>query len=428
MLLGVSVFVLAAVAFSFMYNMRKLIRMLLVGAGLAAAVTLGVALVRLRSGRPKTSSSGGTGGPVPNNQARRVRSSASPRLPVVNPQVRLNSAAPPRTAGPVRDAPIRNFTEEQSERYISNLGGFRDRENLTMANPRQQVRLNLGEAFRRYLLDPRFRTEVDGLVSDSRTQIYSDVRALDLSGAQVEDITPLAALTDLRVLDLSRTQVQDISPLSGLTYLQGLSLWRTQVRDISQLAGLTNLRVLDLTRTQVQEISPLAGLTNLEALTLSRTQVRDISPLAALTNLRMLDLNVTQVRDITPLARLPNLQNLDVRYAPHLDLTALNTFVTRSRLQVDRDPTPVHPSHAKTVPELPAEESKRKCMVCWEPIEDLNQFLAMCNTGTQACCRSCAEEVIWVDASNAADQQIPMNPTCPNCRAPLGPLPPVVSH
>ena len=153
-----------------------------------------------------------------------------------------------------------------SRRYIFNVNGFFHRANCTRRNPHKQVRLNLGEDFRQYVVNADFRAHVDKLVENPRKQIWSDVSSLDLRGAPVEDITALAGLVNLRQLDLAVTQVQDIRSLSGLVNLRQLDLTLTQVEDVSPLVGLTNLRYLYLGQAQVEDTSALADLPYLRIL------------------------------------------------------------------------------------------------------------------------------------------------------------------
>jgi internalin A len=68
-----------------------------------------------------------------------------------------------------------------------------------------------------------------------------DTTDLDLEGAAVTDLSPLAGLTALRRLGIFETQVTDLSPLAGLTALRRLGIFETPVTDLSPLAGLTNL-------------------------------------------------------------------------------------------------------------------------------------------------------------------------------------------
>ena len=211
-----------------------------------------------------------------------------------------------------RSAALLPLNEETTRRYIANEDGFQDQVNRTRDNPRKQVRLNLGENFREYIINPEFRANIDNLVDNPLEQIYSDVEELNLAQTQVADISPLAGLKNLKLLYLFGTQVTDISALAGLENLQSLCLSYTRVTNLSPLAGLKNLRWLTLERAQVSDISPLAGLENLEYLCLSYTQVTDIGPLGELVNLRYLYLFFTQVSDISRLAGLNKLEWLNL--------------------------------------------------------------------------------------------------------------------
>ena len=63
------------------------------------------------------------------------------------------------------------------------------------------------------------------------------VTELNLSTAQVADLTPLQGLTKLQTLDLSVTQAADLTPLRGLATLQSLNLSGTQVADLIPSPG-----------------------------------------------------------------------------------------------------------------------------------------------------------------------------------------------
>jgi len=113
-----------------------------------------------------------------------------------------------------------------------------------------------------------------------------------------------------------RAQINDLSPLSALTNLQVLYLGGTQVAALSPLATLTNLKTLYLNGTRVADLSPLTTLTNLLVLVLNGTRVADLSPLATLTKLQGLYLAQTQVADLSPLMSLAKLKHLDIRGTP----------------------------------------------------------------------------------------------------------------
>ena len=186
---------------------------------------------------------------------------------------------------------------------------------------------------------------------------YADLRNLNLSGAdladvslvrrfinlqslllyntQVSDIEALKSLTNLQVLDLRETQVSDIKALKSLTNLQTLILSNTQVSDIEALKSLVNLQVLDLyNNTKISDIKVIESLINLQTLDLSYTQVSDIEALKSLTNLQTLDLLNTQVSDIEALKSLTNLEVLNLRGTQVSDIEALKSLINLKKLNL----------------------------------------------------------------------------------------------
>ena len=154
----------------------------------------------------------------------------------------------------------------------------------------------------------------DTLVSDiTPLGDLSTLECLFLVGTLVSDIRPLASLSSLEWLELGGTPVSDIRPLANLSSLQQLGLWRTEVSDIEPLTNLSSLEWLALGATQVSDIGPLANLSSLEWLALWGTEVSDIGPIANLSSLEQLYLSSTPVRDIEPLANLSALEQLDLR-------------------------------------------------------------------------------------------------------------------
>lgn len=153
---------------------------------------------------------------------------------------------------------------------------------------------------------------------------------------QLQDITPLGALTNIKQVNIMQTGVQDISVFKKLPKLERVSISLSSVEDLSPLAG-TNVKELyiqtttpiknwdaigsmkKLTRLSVsftfknEDMPLLQGLTSLEYLNLSSTHVADISVLANLPGLKELSLVGTKVTDLTPLSQAKNLVWLDVR-------------------------------------------------------------------------------------------------------------------
>ena len=167
-----------------------------------------------------------------------------------------------RALGNIREQITLSLSADITRTYFADLN-VRANINALLANPRKQLRVNLGNDFREYMLNPHFRANVDNLVENPLIQVWSDVEELDLHHTRVTDISPLARLNNLKELDLARTQIADITPLAGLKNLKRLRLPDTQVTDISPLAELENLKELHLYETPVADISSLSHLRGL---------------------------------------------------------------------------------------------------------------------------------------------------------------------
>jgi Leucine-rich repeat (LRR) protein len=81
-------------------------------------------------------------------------------------------------------------------------------------------------------------------------------------------------LKNIKRLDLSSTDIEDISSISHLLKLQYLSLGYTKIKNIAPLSGLINLKELWLGDTDVTTIKSLFGL-KLENLILNNDNVAD---------------------------------------------------------------------------------------------------------------------------------------------------------
>jgi len=121
-----------------------------------------------------------------------------------------------------------------------------------------------------------------------------NLRMLNLTGAEVTDLTPVAPLVDITALYLTGTPIVDLALLVPLVNLKQLYLENTRVVDIGPVASLVNLEVLKMTGTTVVDVAPLASLINLEWLWLEGTEVEDLTPLASLDKLEVLYLHGNQ--------------------------------------------------------------------------------------------------------------------------------------
>ncbi|MEM6641927.1 MAG: leucine-rich repeat domain-containing protein [Bacteroidota bacterium] len=193
----------------------------------------------------------------------------------------------------------------------------------------------------------------DQLISyDSLTpqvlQEMADIDSLDLSGNNfLRNVEPLQALRNLRHLDISNTNIQDLSPiryasdlsslvannsaienLQALQYFEDLihlELGNSQVKDLSVLAGLAYLRFLDISSTTVKDFSALKALNSLQVFKADKTAFSDLSVLGNSSNLLELLLSETSVTDLQPLSQLTKLRLLDISETSLLTLKGLES-------------------------------------------------------------------------------------------------------
>jgi len=86
------------------------------------------------------------------------------------------------------------------------------------------------------------------------------VEKLDLFGAGITDISPVAALTGLKRLNIFGNKIYDLTALTGLTLLEVLYASENKIADLTPLAGLTRLRVLHLRKNFCCRPDALGGV------------------------------------------------------------------------------------------------------------------------------------------------------------------------
>ena len=128
-----------------------------------------------------------------------------------------------------------------------------------------------------------------------------ELRELNLSENEIEDVSPLAGLKYLQSLDLAKNKISSIEPLRDHKMLQFIELSHNQVSDLSPLENHETVVNLYLENNKVSDISVVATLPRLVSLYLDDNPVRDVSPLAKLKWLERVGLNRCQVEDVAPL-------------------------------------------------------------------------------------------------------------------------------
>lgn len=145
---------------------------------------------------------------------------------------------------------------------------------------RRQIYTSAGDI---YYNDIKSITKLEGQIRGVKSleglQHFKQLKTLNLTGGEPEDLTPLAQLTQLETLDLYKNKITDIKPLAGLKNLKTLNLSFNAIKDLTPLQGLTKLQTLYLQSNQITDISPLKNLTDLTVLGFSGNRITDITAL-----------------------------------------------------------------------------------------------------------------------------------------------------
>lgn len=179
----------------------------------------------------------------------------------------------------------------------------------------------------------------------------TSIRCVDVSGSDIDDLSPVALLpkltrlrfrgttvgripplasrTHLREIDLSETRVSDISNLSSCCHLESLCASRSHITDVAPIRELAGIRFLALEDTPVESLAPIRSMSGIESLYIGGTQIRDISAVSSLERLRVLSIAGLNVVSIRPVLTCHRLQYLDffpsdpadwAQYGPDIDL------------------------------------------------------------------------------------------------------------
>jgi len=172
----------------------------------------------------------------------------------------------------------------------------------------------------------------------------SQLRTLNVSSTQIQDIYPVRNLTKLHNLNASNTFIQSLDALVYSMELAALNVSNTQIRSIEPLANISNLKILDISNTPVDSLQACYEMKLLEDLKMRNTLVTDLSPIQQLNSLSYLDIsnnqqikslealsglqklkvlycNNTMINDLSPLAGLSNLETL---YCENAEITSLD--------------------------------------------------------------------------------------------------------
>ena len=147
----------------------------------------------------------------------------------------------------------------------------------------------------------------------SEIKSITAITELDLSNNTfIQDIGPIGQLSELKSLNLSGANVQDLSVLRNLTELEYLNLANTKTRDLTPLKYSTKIEQLNLSHTKIHNISVIEKMVALKSLELAGTNLNDFSPISQLSLLQKVDLNKTNLSNLEALGKLKQLDDLDL--------------------------------------------------------------------------------------------------------------------
>lgn len=152
---------------------------------------------------------------------------------------------------------------------------------------------------------------------------FINLHVLNVSGNQLEFVSPIDQLTQLNVLDLSNNKLVDIIPMQSLNKLTQLNLSGNNLLAKSQVVtvvqnnpGLTHLNLSGISLLDLNWLPAMGpqGEYNFQELDLSNTGLTgDAYLLTTYINLRILNLNNNNLQFVSWLGTLKNLTRLDLR-------------------------------------------------------------------------------------------------------------------
>lgn len=235
------------------------------------------------------------------------------------------------TSAPATEAPT---TEPAAEPTAEPIVVFTDavleaKVREAMGKPEGDITMAEAEAVERF----DFKVEDPGdsstprITDISALQYFKNLKSLDLSYHQVEDLSPLAGMKSLEALYyFDARSVKDFSALSELTGMMDLIIASDSFTnaDMQKLAGMTKMELLWIQGGKgLTDISAVANFKNLYRLNIENSGVSDLSPVAGITSLVEVYLLGSDVSDVSPLKDLVNLKSLYLEGSPVTDYSPL---------------------------------------------------------------------------------------------------------
>ena len=126
---------------------------------------------------------------------------------------------------------------------------------------------------------------------------------INVSGNNIEDLTPIKDVTTLEYLNVSKNKIKDINAIENMVVLNALNISSNKIEDISTVEKLTRLTTLYLATNKVKDISSLKNL-NLSKLDISNNRIENLDDIKNMSSLTELKLNTNKISSIEPIKDL----------------------------------------------------------------------------------------------------------------------------
>ncbi|MCF7975904.1 MAG: hypothetical protein K9N55_18960 [Phycisphaerae bacterium] len=152
-----------------------------------------------------------------------------------------------------------------------------------------------------HIPDPAIRAAIEAALGtqDVTMTEMEALTKLEVTDANVFDLTGLQHAVNLTYLDLRGNDIIDVNTLGSLTALTVLSLGQNRVADCSPLASLARLQAVNLEYNMINSIQVIAQWKDIEVLRLDGNAITEISPLLGLEHLTWLEMKKNPLSQVT---------------------------------------------------------------------------------------------------------------------------------
>ncbi|MGK7395886.1 MAG: leucine-rich repeat domain-containing protein [Candidatus Cyclobacteriaceae bacterium M3_2C_046] len=175
-------------------------------------------------------------------------------------------------------------------------------------------------------------TEVDNLIP---LRNLTKLEHLNCAYTNISSLDPLKYALNLRNLICNNTQLMSLATAENLVRLEKLHGQNNEINDLTPIKSLSHLKELNLAETAIVELSALDSLFQLNLLNLARTYIYSLDPLKSLVNLQELNFSGTHVRSIDSLHQLDNLKIISCNNTPLSNLEAFGKLPSLERIYCD---------------------------------------------------------------------------------------------